>query len=107
MILLLLILLTVTALGYLIWGHEEVSASSLQSPTTSSTSMRQYYITPGAFLGAEAKWACASGYHFASFWEILDPSNLKYNSTLGFTSDDSGHGPSTWASSNWVLFDKT
>jgi hypothetical protein len=29
----------------------------------------------------------------ASLWEILDPSNLRYNTELGLTTDDSGFGP--------------
>jgi hypothetical protein len=41
------------------------------------------------------KTACASGYHAAALWEIADPSNLKYNTTLGATSPDSGSGPTT------------
>jgi hypothetical protein len=31
----------------------------------------------------------------ASFWEIADPSNLKYNTVLGYSSSDSGSGPSS------------
>jgi hypothetical protein len=37
----------------------------------------------------------------ASLWEILDPSHLKYNTALGYTSDDSGEGPPTWLA-GWV-----
>jgi hypothetical protein len=29
----------------------------------------------------------------ASMWEILDPSNLRYDTTLGLTQEDSGSGP--------------
>ena len=29
----------------------------------------------------------------ASFWEIAEPSNLKYNTTLGHNLTDSGQGP--------------
>jgi hypothetical protein len=29
----------------------------------------------------------------ASLWEIFDTSNLRYNTELGFTRDDSGFGP--------------
>ncbi len=31
----------------------------------------------------------------ASLWEIFEPSNLKYNTALGVTLADSGHGPPT------------
>jgi hypothetical protein len=38
----------------------------------------------------------------ASLWEILDPSNLKYNTDLGQTwADDSGQGPLSYFS-GWV-----
>jgi hypothetical protein len=55
--------------------------------------MRQYYLTKNDYNGADADTACASGYHMASLWEILDPSNLKYNTDLGRTMSDSGQGP--------------
>src|SRR5882672_1009912 len=47
----------------------------------STDSRRSYYLTTGAFMGDEilsppaATPACASGYHFASFWELFDTSN--------------------------------
>ena len=37
----------------------------------------------------------------ASLWEIADPSNLLYNTTLGRTSSDSGQGPITGAN-GWI-----
>lgn len=48
--------------------------------------------TIGAFADTAA---CAAGYHMASLWEILNTTNLEYNTTLGFTYDDSGEGPPT------------
>jgi len=56
-------------------------------------SPRHFYVTQTMFSADEATTACASGYHFASLWEIADPSNLKYDTRLGLTSPDSGHGP--------------
>jgi hypothetical protein len=47
---------------------------------------------------------CAPGYHFASVWEMLDISNLKYDTTLGRVIDDSGMGPPAfggWARTGW------
>jgi hypothetical protein len=47
--------------------------------------------------------ACASGYHMASLWEILDVSNLTYDHDhpAAYTQDDSGYGPpSAWL--GWV-----
>jgi hypothetical protein len=54
---------------------------------------RSFYLTQTLHNGSQALTACASGYHMASLWEILDPSNLHYNSELGYTTTDSGSGP--------------
>jgi len=44
---------------------------------------RLYYLTLGNYRGAEANTtACASGFHMASLFEILDPSNLQYATKL-------------------------
>jgi hypothetical protein len=108
-VLLALALLMATLVGYLAWGQREAAASSPQAPLdharnkplASSAGLRQYYLTKSRYLPTEALDACASGYHMASLWEILDPSNLKYNPTLGYTRDDSGQGPPT-AWGGWV-----
>lgn len=61
--------------------------------TTSSTSpVRGYYLTKSAVTGSEVLTACASGYHFASIWEIENTSDLHYNTTLGLTNVNSGKG---------------
>ena len=54
---------------------------------------RKFYLTVNEFDGNEALTACATGYHIASLWEILDVSHLRYDTTLGFRLDDSGFGP--------------
>ncbi len=54
---------------------------------------RQYYLTKEEVTGGNALTACAAGYHMASLWEIFDTSNLRYNTDLGFTREDSGSGP--------------
>jgi hypothetical protein len=97
-------------LGYLAWGHEEVLASDLGAfQTAGTTGLRRYYLTTGGYDGSLADGSdgngagvCAAGYHFASLWEILDPSNLEYNTDLGVTADDSGKGPPTWGGWGWV-----
>ena len=109
--LLTLTLLTVVFLSYLAWSQQEAAASdphtplvSIQSrPLAASTGLRQYYLTKNSYTGANANTACDTGYHFASLWEILDPSSLKYNTDKGLTTDDSGHGPpTTGAAHAWV-----
>ena len=54
---------------------------------------RKFYLTQTTHDGSQALTACAAGYHMASLWEILDPSNLSYDTGLGFTTADSGSGP--------------
>jgi hypothetical protein len=61
--------------------------------TTSTAPARHYYLTKAAFAGNQALTACASGYHFASFAEIMDPAVLTYNKTLGRSLADDGAGP--------------
>jgi len=70
--------------------------------------LRQYYLTEGGYNGNKADGTdgegagnCASGYHFASLWEIFDPSNLRYNINLGKSKGDSGMGPPS-ASTGWI-----
>jgi hypothetical protein len=77
-------------------------------PLAASASLRGYYLTQGTYNGADADGTdgngagvCADGYHFASLWEILDPSNLKYNTDLGHPGFDSGQGPPSYVE-GWV-----
>lgn len=102
--LLTLALLVAAFLGYLAWGQREASASA-QAPAAGSAGMRRYYQTNVTHDGAEANTACAPGYHMASLWEILDPSALKYNISLGEHWADSGQGPPSgyigWVRTGW------
>ena len=59
----------------------------------SKKGLRTFYLTKDFHDGSQALTACAPGFHMASLWEIFDPSNLRYDATLGFTRDDSGSGP--------------
>jgi hypothetical protein len=119
-VLLALALLMAALVGYLAWGQREAAASGLQvsfgfaqdrsfdlaqgraqdRPLAQSSGVREYYRTKTYHFGDEADGTdgngagvCAEGYHFASLWEILDPSHLKYNTTLGTITADSGQGP--------------
>jgi hypothetical protein len=101
--LLALALLVAVFVGYLAWGQNEVAASGSQAPLASSAGLRGYYLTQDMYRGegADGSGVCADGYHFASLWEIMEPSNLKYDMALGRTRDDSGQGPpSDWF--GWV-----
>ncbi len=59
---------------------------------------RHVYLTNANYYPDQALTACASGYHMASFWEILDVSNLiyDYNHPAAHTKDDSGNGPPSY-----------
>jgi hypothetical protein len=89
-------LLTTSFLAYLAWGGAGISSADAQSAEASSASAagtREFYLTRSTHNGGDADAACEPGYHMASLWETLDPSNLKYNSHLGATDLDSGQGP--------------
>jgi hypothetical protein len=70
--------------------------TSAVQPPASTAPARHYYLTKSAFTGAQALNKCATGYHFASFAELSDPSALNYNSTLGATAPDAGSGPPSY-----------
>jgi len=91
MIVMLAIILVVAALViYLALGGSSALAADAAAPQAASDGMRQYY------LSSVLNRVCAAGYHMASFWEIADPSNLKYNTALGpVINYDLGGGPPT------------
>jgi hypothetical protein len=69
-----------------------VGASDVSAQSGSGIS---FYVTDINFFSIDALTACASGYHMASLWEILDVSNLvyAYNHPDAHVKDDSGQGP--------------
>ena len=76
-------------------------AGQAPRPVAGAPAPRHFYLTPARQSGGAALTACARGFHMASVWEIIDPSNLKYDTTKGFSQDDSGSGPPTLAG-GWV-----
>ncbi len=82
-------------------GNPQVSEGVNVAPNVcdaspcSSPPGRGFYITATDHVGSAALTACAAGYHMASLWEIVDVSNLRYDTALGATSADSGFGPPT------------
>jgi hypothetical protein len=78
------------------------TTAALQDPR------RRFYLTQSYYTGADADGTdgngggvCASGFHFASLFEILDVTSLRYDTVLGLTRDDAGQGPPT-ISFGWV-----
>jgi hypothetical protein len=69
----------------------------------SATSGRHVYLTASTYLPVDARSACAGGYQMASFWEIMDVSNLiyDYNHPAAVTQDDSGHSLPSYLA-GWV-----
>ena len=76
--------------------------------TASGGAARSVYVTGADFATTAATTACASGYHMASLWEILDISNLRYayahpgaERPADHPREDRGSGPpSAWY--GWV-----
>jgi len=110
-ILLALGLALVALLGYLTWGQRQAAAASPQAPAAGTTGLRRFYLTKSNFYPDQALTACAGGYHMASLWEILEPSNLEYDTTLGKTTADSGQGPPIgddtvgWVRTGYITYD--
>ena len=107
-VLLTLAIIAIIFLGYLVVAQESAAASNQKAPAVAATRMHQYYLTKDSFKGSKPSSSngsgagvCANGYHFASLWEILDPSNLKYDTVLGDDNLDSGKGPPSFTS-GWV-----
>ena len=90
----LLALAVIVLAALLVRGPAPASASGEQL-SAASDAMRRFYLAPAVADATQAVGACESGYHFASLWEILDSSNLVYNTALGVVPSgaDNGSGP--------------
>jgi hypothetical protein len=104
-IILLTIMVAITILGYFALRYQQAEASEPQAVNAYS-GLKKYYLTQNRYYGYQAGNAgiCASGYHFASLWEIRDMTGLEYNASLGFTrelNDDRGYGPPSGVS-GWI-----
>ncbi len=92
------LLRTAIAVAVLLAAVSLLTHSFSNAAATKSTApARGFYLTNDRFQGdllAPGKPAvCAAGYHMASIWEIHEPSNLRYDTALGVTTEDSGAGP--------------
>jgi hypothetical protein len=74
-------------------GGSQSSGNVCGDGACSHRGWRRYYVTQGESPSTGAPTACAPGYHFASLWEIHDPSQLDYDARLGRTKADAGTGP--------------
>ena len=90
-------LLAFCFVAYLAWGETGISSADGQASgamwASASSGMRQFYLSQSSHNAVGADAACEPGYHMASMWEVLDPSNLRYNPDLGQSYLDTGEGP--------------
>ena len=76
---------------------------------TTADTRRAFYLTDSSATGMTALSECdPDGFHMASLWEILDPTDLRYVSDeelsdghFAVRSDDSGFGP-PWGPFGWI-----
>ena len=78
--------------------HPDTTGPALQPRSQAAqqfVTLRAFYLTDENYGADEALAACASGYHMASLWEVLDVSALAYvyDHPDAHTKDDSGRGP--------------
>lgn len=84
-------------------GTAAATSSDASGMAAEGTGSAHFYLTAADYNPDEALAACASGYHMASLWEMLDVSNLTYDTDHpdAYTQDDGGSGPpSGW--NGWV-----
>jgi len=83
-------------------------------PGPSFAHARRFYVTTIKLQGVIVGNPCDTGFHFASLWEISDPSRLAYDrdrGNLGAPPNDLGSGPITgtpgWIRSGYPVFSST
>jgi hypothetical protein len=96
---------TVVSIGAVSLSENGITFSdgSVQTTAAPTDARPAFYLTTDTFTGdlPTAVGVCDDGFHFASMWEILDVSSLRYDATRGLITADSGSGPpvSHWG---WV-----
>ena len=81
--------------------YTKTEVDTLVAAAAAADSRRAFYVTSVGHKGDAASTACESGFHMASIWEIIDVSNLRYDTARGFTRPDSGSGPPQWEE-GWI-----
>jgi hypothetical protein len=91
------------ASAFAVLGGSPSAGNACEDETCTRRGERRFYVTTASYNGAEADNTanCATGFHFASFFEIHDPTTLRYDTARGVTKADSGQGPPT-LSGGWI-----
>lgn len=74
-------------------GGKETGGNYCADRSCGAFPRRHFYLTTDFHDGADAPGVCAPGFHFASLYEVLDPTQLEYDASRGFVQADSGEGP--------------
>jgi hypothetical protein len=84
-------------------GVPTLSAAGDVGSAATGAGIRHFYLTSLSYYSNTALNACASGYHMASLWEILNVSDLTYDydQPSARVHDDSGFGPPS-GRNGWV-----
>jgi len=79
--------------GSVVDGSAATGGNLCDDGRCTRSGQRLFYLSQNSADGASATYACHPGFHLASVWELLDPSNLVYDKTLGVTVANAGSGP--------------
>lgn len=85
---------------FAISGGRPSGGNSCDDGSCSTDGRRRYYLTTTAYTGGHGTNVCDFGFHMAAMFELLDVSNLAYDTTRGVAAADSGAGPP--ARRGWV-----
>jgi hypothetical protein len=84
---------TVVLATFFLYGLRGSTVLGSSSTESTSWQARRYCLTKTKVAGNKPLTACPAGFHMANMAEIVNPSALKYDSTVGFSAPDSGSGP--------------
>ncbi len=73
----------------------ELGGNGCEDSRCDSMGRKKFYLTTEFFRAFEAPGACDEGFHMASLFEMIDPSDLVYDVGRGTVQADSGLGPPT------------
>jgi hypothetical protein len=81
-------------------GGRATAGNSCDDASCFGSERRRYYLTQSFSAGNHGATGCTAGFHMAAVFELIDLSDLKYDTALGRTSQDSASGPPT--SVGWI-----